>query len=500
MNYVTPAAVARARVDRRARPRAAAHLPDVVARRGRGQGAAADPLHAQDRAGRRSASPAATTATPPRRARSLSDPEVHAGGPAHFAWPRVPHPAQAGTAATIAALRAAVEAAGGPAKVLGFFYEPVQERTGAVLPPDFLAALSALRTELDLPLIAVETASRTYRSGTRAVPVARRRPRARRPGVVGRRPDRLPPLRGAVVRRPGRSTLVSTWDGDELSLVRQHHYLRAARQLDIAGSAPRAALERALARACRSSGLGAYRVIDAGDRGRRSSRRSSPGAASPCAASPAAGSASRRPSIRSRPPPPPSARRSGGSRDRAGAALMRVLELPAGEPPREWGRIHGESFRGEIQRARGDPHVPLHEGRRVPRRGDTCGAPPTRTCPCSSATTPGCTRSCSASPRGPARRPRTSSSRTTTPTCATSIPIPPPGCPRRRATRLNSASAPVAPERRTRRRWLQRALGRVADGPHPRPDLGHARHRDPLRHGAVRARVAGRGRRRRCSP
>ncbi len=28
---------------------------------------------------------------------------------------------------------------------------------------------------------------------------------------------------------------------------------------------------------------------------------------------------------------------------------MRVLELPEGKSPREWGRIHGESFRGEIQ-------------------------------------------------------------------------------------------------------------------------------------------------------
>jgi isopenicillin-N N-acyltransferase-like protein len=27
---------------------------------------------------------------------------------------------------------------------------------------------------------------------------------------------------------------------------------------------------------------------------------------------------------------------------------VRLLELPAGKPPREWGRIHGESFRGEI--------------------------------------------------------------------------------------------------------------------------------------------------------
>lgn len=28
---------------------------------------------------------------------------------------------------------------------------------------------------------------------------------------------------------------------------------------------------------------------------------------------------------------------------------MRLLELPAGKSPREWGRIHGESFRGEIR-------------------------------------------------------------------------------------------------------------------------------------------------------
>lgn len=28
---------------------------------------------------------------------------------------------------------------------------------------------------------------------------------------------------------------------------------------------------------------------------------------------------------------------------------MRVLELPAGKSPREWGRIHGESYRGEVQ-------------------------------------------------------------------------------------------------------------------------------------------------------
>jgi RHH-type transcriptional regulator, proline utilization regulon repressor / proline dehydrogenase / delta 1-pyrroline-5-carboxylate dehydrogenase len=194
-------------------------------------------------------------------ARSLSDPAVHHGGPAHFNWPRVPHPARAGTAETIRALRTAVEAAG-KANVLGFFYEPVQERTGWVLPPDFVEALSKLRTELDLPLIALENTTHTYRSGKGAFVSP----------ALGLIPDVLAWWGGGQTGYLHTSprwfisaplTLVSTWDGDELSLVRQHHQLRAARHLDIAG--PSALLDRALAKVG-SSGLGAYRVIDAGER------------------------------------------------------------------------------------------------------------------------------------------------------------------------------------------------------------------------------------------
>jgi RHH-type proline utilization regulon transcriptional repressor/proline dehydrogenase/delta 1-pyrroline-5-carboxylate dehydrogenase len=194
--------------------------------------------------------------------RSLSDPEVHAGGPGHFAWPRVPHPARAGTAATIAALRAAVDAAGGTANVLGLVYELVQERTGDVLPPDFVVALDALRRELDLPLIAVETATHTYRSGKGAFLST----------AAGLVPDVLAWWGGGqtgylhcatrwFISSP--LTLVSTWDGDELSLIRQHHYLRAARHLDVATAA--AALDRALSPVT-AAGFGAYRVIDAGAR------------------------------------------------------------------------------------------------------------------------------------------------------------------------------------------------------------------------------------------
>ena len=101
---------------------------------------------------------------------------------------------------------------------------------------------------------------------------------------------------------------------------------------------------------------------------------------------------------------------------------MRTLELPAGKSPREWGRIHGESFRGEIKalaairvylctkvggfksseqvtRPRRRAHLPVleryHRGalRRAARHRRGRGV----------------------------SRPRKSSSRTTTPICATSI-------------------------------------------------------------------------------
>jgi acyl-CoA reductase-like NAD-dependent aldehyde dehydrogenase/4-aminobutyrate aminotransferase-like enzyme len=192
--------------------------------------------------------------------RSLSDPEVHQGGPGHFAWPRVPHPAIAGTAETIAALRAAVAAAGGPDQVLGFVYELVQERTGRVLPPDFLDALGKLRAELDLPLIAVEVTTQTYRSGRGAFLSP----------ALGLVPDVLAWWGGGQTGYLHTSsrwfissplTLVSTWDGDELSMIRHHHQLRAARHLDVAAGS--AALDRALA-SVTSFGLGAYRVVHGG--------------------------------------------------------------------------------------------------------------------------------------------------------------------------------------------------------------------------------------------
>ena len=388
-----------------------------------------------------------------------SDPEVHAGGPGHFAWPRVPHPAIAGTAATIAALRAAVAAAGGPDKILGFV---LRARAGAhrarCCPPTSSPALAraaqGARPAADRGRD--DDAARTA-AGKGAFAVGALGARARR----ARRGGAAAQTGYLHTRRAGSSagplTLVSTWDGDELSLVRQHHQLRAARHVDVAAGS--AALDRALAQlpaGATAAGLGAYRVIDGG----------SPAAAATLSTRLAEhGVAVRRfPNARlGIAPPLDSSTRSAAALAAALGDCVRTLELPAGASPREWGRIHGESFRGEIKALAAIRVYLCTQGRRLQdarpgaRRGARApaGARALRR--------RAVTTSCSASPRArrdargdrrrePLHRPARprSGSRDA-------------GARRRPATTPSSARAPAPAARPARRRRLQRALGRVAD-------------------------------------
>jgi RHH-type transcriptional regulator, proline utilization regulon repressor / proline dehydrogenase / delta 1-pyrroline-5-carboxylate dehydrogenase len=197
-------------------------------------------------------------------ARSLSDPSVHRQGPAYFHWPLLPHPAEVGPEATLSALRDAVNAAGGPDAVLGLYVEPLQERTGRTLPATFWEGLQALRRDLNIPVVTVETASACYRSGLG-------------PFISPTLPF-TPDLmtwwgggQGGFVHTttrynvPSPLTMVSTWDGDELSLTRIHHQLRAARLLDLSPAI--AATAQAIAASpLPAHGLGLYWVIEAGTR------------------------------------------------------------------------------------------------------------------------------------------------------------------------------------------------------------------------------------------
>lgn len=191
-------------------------------------------------------------------ARSVSDPAVHAQGAPVFDWPRLPHPAVVGAEAAAAALRDAVVSAGGPDKILGLFIEPLQERTGRTVPADFWPLLARLRRDLDLPVVSFESASSHYRTGrgpfaSTALPFT--------PDLLcwwgGGQTGFVHLQRRYFIDTP--LMMVSTWDGDELSLVRLHYQLRAARLLDLA---PAIAATNAALEGVDHAGVGLYRVLN----------------------------------------------------------------------------------------------------------------------------------------------------------------------------------------------------------------------------------------------
>ena len=190
-------------------------------------------------------------------ARSLSDPRVHRGGPSYFpTFVRIPHPAD-----DLVASRTALQEYAGRADVLGLWVEPVQERTGKVIPSAFWDDWP------DLPCVSVDTANAWYRSGQGAF------------AALGRTPDLRIWFGGGQIGFvhvtapywvPKPLTMVSTWDGDELSLIRAHHRLRATRELhearaDEVERALDDALKPLTSRGIDVRGLGAFRVARVAD-------------------------------------------------------------------------------------------------------------------------------------------------------------------------------------------------------------------------------------------
>ncbi|MFO7565712.1 MAG: aminotransferase class III-fold pyridoxal phosphate-dependent enzyme [Enhygromyxa sp.] len=202
-------------------------------------------------------------------ARSLSDPAGFGERFGLFDWPRLPHPERVGVEASVAALRELIEARGAAA-IIGVYVELVGERSGRVLSSEAARALAKLCAAQQIPLVLIETASGGYRSG--AGPW----------GLCGLEPEFCPNL---VLWYPGGQLgqifidsrhwigaplqLISTWDGDELSLIRTHEHLRAAHRLqlepaiDALGDLVHEASDRA--GSSRVGGLGLYRTLSLGD-------------------------------------------------------------------------------------------------------------------------------------------------------------------------------------------------------------------------------------------
>jgi 4-aminobutyrate aminotransferase-like enzyme len=113
-------------------------------------------------------------------------------------------------------------------RVLGVFVEPMQEKTGQTLAPRFWAALQRLLETYDVPLVVSETASGLFRMGqgmwaTERLPC--------RPDVVlwyaGGQLGHVFASDRYYLPKP--LQLISTWDGDELSMRRMLWTLRALR-------------------------------------------------------------------------------------------------------------------------------------------------------------------------------------------------------------------------------------------------------------------------------
>ena len=135
------------------------------------------------------------------------------------------------TDAEVIALDAVIKLLLEPEKVLGVAIEPIQEKTGRRVSVRFLKALRALCDEKDVPLVMNESASWAYR-GSRALFYCQ---------ATGVKPDLLTGFAGGQLGHiftndkyyiPKPLTLISTWDGDELSALRfrqQMEILRAHR-------------------------------------------------------------------------------------------------------------------------------------------------------------------------------------------------------------------------------------------------------------------------------
>lgn len=156
-------------------------------------------------------------------ARGLGDPKVRHTKAEYFDFLRAVYPE---TEADLGAIRVLVNQH--KEALFGIYIEPVQERGGHLLSSGMAKGLREIADGAKLPLVFVETASSYYRTG-----------RVFGSSDLGVEPDmriwwtggQLGVIHVATPYFVGTPlTFVSTWDGDELSLIQAHHQLHAARK------------------------------------------------------------------------------------------------------------------------------------------------------------------------------------------------------------------------------------------------------------------------------
>lgn len=162
-------------------------------------------------------------------ARSLSHDQDQAQPFSFFSWPKIMHPGVVGHEQSLGALTKLVSQLDAK-KVLGIVVELVGEKSGLVFHENYLAELEIIRQKTGIPLVFIDNASSFARSG-RGVFLSEHL--SVKPSMVlwytGGQLGQVLVDDHYFVEKP--LTLISTWDGDELSMARAyHHLLRAADQ------------------------------------------------------------------------------------------------------------------------------------------------------------------------------------------------------------------------------------------------------------------------------
>ncbi len=152
-------------------------------------------------------------------ARSLTDPNYFQKPFGWFDWPLVD---------SIEQIEAVISKYS-PDKIFGIVVELIGEKTGRVISPEFLDKLNPIRTATKIPLIFVETASGLGRNGES---LFMSDSLAVQPNMVwwysGAQLGHIFVDDAHYVAKP--LTLISTWDGDEISMRRNYRHLVVARE------------------------------------------------------------------------------------------------------------------------------------------------------------------------------------------------------------------------------------------------------------------------------
>lgn len=158
-------------------------------------------------------------------ARSISDGDKLANW---FNWPKAAHPEKVGIKQSLLEIKNLIKQYSAD-KILGIVVELIGEKSGYVASEEFLNELDQIRAETNVPLIFVETTSALGRNGQSLFKTS----------SLTTQPNMIWWFTGAqlghvfvddtyYVSKP--LTLISTWDSDEISILRNYQHLIAANQ------------------------------------------------------------------------------------------------------------------------------------------------------------------------------------------------------------------------------------------------------------------------------